>query len=59
MAVTAIWNVKNRLDNVIRYVAKPSKYNANDMWILESTFKLKDDVEYGPFEEMQRSVQQK
>ena len=25
MAVTAIWNVKDRLDNVIRYVAKPSK----------------------------------
>ena len=25
MAVTAIWDVKDRLDNVIRYVAKPSK----------------------------------
>ena len=25
MAVTAIWNVKDRLDNVIRYVAKSSK----------------------------------
>ena len=46
MAVTAIWDIKGRVDQVIRYAANPEKTTGKGLEVMAALHAVEDVIEY-------------